>query len=206
MSTIPFSYFLLHKPTGLKYYGIKYSTGSSPAILWVTYFTSSTKVKELIDQFGPDSFVVTVRRTFSTGEEALLWEHKVLRRLRAAERLDWLNRHNGGSKFRAPLHHSEKTKSRIKEKITGMRRTTETKHKLSKSAVHREQMRREHNWSMPKDAIARAISTRKERIALGEINPYSTDRNKKMGDTKRGCKRQYLPDGTFIMVRPQQDQ
>jgi hypothetical protein len=200
--TIPFTYYLYHKPTGLKYYGVKFQKGCNPSVLWSTYFTSSSKVKSLIDKYGAESFDVTIRKVFDNPKKALLWEHKVLSRLDAAGRPDWLNRHNGGSKFRAPTAHKEETKERIASKITGKKRSELTKQRLSKSALLREEQRRLDNWTMPKEAIDRAITTRKERTASGEINPYSAERNAKMAASKRGKKRKYLPDGSFIMIDP----
>ncbi len=201
-TTIPFSYHLFHKPTKQHYYGIKYARGCCPTDLWTKYFSSSAKVKALIAEYGLDSFVVTIRRTFVDGASALLWEHTVLRRLDAAGRTDWINRHNGGKKFRAPEHHSDKTKERLRAKITGKKRSKTTKERLAASAVRREEQRRATGWEMPAEATARAQRTRQERIKAGEISPYSESRNKKMADSKRGAKRQYLPDGSFIMIKP----
>lgn len=205
-STIPFSYHLYHIPTQKHYYGIKFSKGCNPNDLWTTYFSSSKLVKHLIEEYGADSFDVSIRKVFLTPQDALLWEHKVLRRLNASARDNWLNRHNGGTKFRAPLHHSDKTKNRLRQKTTGIKRSSATKSKQSIKAILREERRRLNGWKMPKEAISRAIETRQERIVAGIINPYSTSRNKKMGDSKRGTKRKYFPDGSFIMIKPQQDQ
>lgn len=102
-TTIPFSYYLYHIPTGLKYYGVRYSNGCSPTDIWTTYFTSSLKVKQLISEYGVNSFKIEVRKTFQSAADALLWEHKVLRRLNAASSDVWINQHNGDKKFRAPL-------------------------------------------------------------------------------------------------------
>ena len=99
MKTIPFSYHLYHKPTKKHYYGIKYASGFEPSDLWIRYFSSSKIVKKLITEYGKDSFIVTVRKTFDTGEQAVLWEHRLLTRIRAAQREDWINRHNGKKKL-----------------------------------------------------------------------------------------------------------
>jgi len=62
MSTIPFSYHLYHHPTKKHYYGIKFAKGCNPADLWVTYFSTSKLVKQLIAEYGADSFTATVRK------------------------------------------------------------------------------------------------------------------------------------------------
>ena len=200
--SIPYSYHLFHMPTQKHYYGIRFCKRCEPSELWVTYFSSSIIVKQLIAEYGVGSFLAEVRRIFSNGVEATLWEHRVLTRIHAAERDDWLNRHNGGKKFRGPTHHSNKTKEKLRLKITGMKRKTSTKEKLAASAKIREDNKRKEGWKMPREAIESAIKTRKARIASGEITPYSIQRNEKVSRSKTGTKRKYLPDGSFIMIRP----
>ena len=196
-TTIPFSYYLFHRPTQTHYYGIKYRKGCSPKDLWKSYFTSSSRVKDLISEYGVDSFDVEVRRTFTSGKEALLWEHKVLTRLDAANRPDWLNRHNGGSKFRAPKEHTIETKTRIRDKMFGRKVSEETKSKISDSSLIDRERRRREGWKMPRDAVERMIETRK--TLKDKI--YTKERNSKMSESKKGTKRHYLPDGSFIMVK-----
>jgi hypothetical protein len=170
-------------------------------MLWTKYFSSSAIVKKLIAEYGVDSFEFEVRRTFDNGKSALLWEHKVLRRLNASERPDWINRHNGGSKFRGPEHHTPETIEKFRKKLIGKKRSEEAKERYRKSAKKREELRRANNWTMPAEATARALETRQQRIDSGEINPYSKERNAKMSASKRGAKRHYLPDGSFIMIK-----
>jgi hypothetical protein len=202
MSTIPFSYHLFHNPTNQHYYGIKYAKGCNPTDLWTTYFSSSDKVKQLITEYGVDSFVATVRRTFSTASEALAWECRVLQRLNVRDRTDWLNRHNGGTKFRSPIEHSPETKEILRRKITGKKRSENTKKKQSVSAISRESQRRATGWEMPAEAMVRMSTTRKERIAAGLIDPYSKEQGRKISESKKGTKRHYLPDGSFKMIKP----
>jgi hypothetical protein len=198
----PFTYYLYHKPTGLKYYGVRHTKTANPSELWTTYFSSSTKVKELISQFGTESFEFQIRKVFGTSKEALLWEHKFLTKINAANNKQWINRHNGGSKFRAPVSHTEKTKNKIKRKLTGITRSAKTKDRMAESAKNREEKKRKEGWKMPKSSIEQALATRAERIASGKINPYSKNRNSKMSKSKTGSKRHYLPDGSFIMIKP----
>lgn len=202
--SIPFSYYLYHIPTKKHYYGIRHGKKSDPKKLWVTYFSSSKVVKQMIDEYGVDSFKVEVRKIFSCSEKAVLWEHKVLRRIDAAGRDDWINRHNGGEKFRGPKNHTLKTKQTIKKKITGLKRNHKTIEKHQKNAAIREQRKKDMGWKM-------SDSGRKN-ISDGLKNPevqakiYTADRNKKMAESKKGTKRHYLPDGSFIMVKLQADQ
>lgn len=89
----------------------------------------------------------------------------------------------------------------MRQRITGKKRRPETKAKLAAKAKLREQKKREQGWTMPEDAKARGLETRKQRIETGEINPYSTKRNAKMAASKKGAKRVYRPDGSFYMSK-----
>jgi hypothetical protein len=201
MKTIPFSYHLYHTPTKKHYYGIKYSSGFGPDDLWIRYFSSSKIIKSLISEYGKDSFIVTVRKIFDTGKQAVLWEHRLLTRIKAAQREDWINRHNGNKKFHWSEPHSEKTKQKLKSKLTGLKRSDQTKQKMRESAIIREEKKRLNGYKMPISAVEKAKKTIKKRRESGEINPYSEERNIKMAKSKTGTKRHYLPDGSFKMIR-----
>jgi hypothetical protein len=206
MKTTPFSYYLYHRPTNQHYYGIRHCRGCQPSELWVKYFSSSLLVKKLIEQYGSDSFEWQIRKTFTDSESALLWEHRFLKRINAAGRSDWLNRHNGGNKFRGPKSHTNKTRQKISNKTKGIRKSDATKSKISAGSLLDRQRRRDQGWKMPEDFAQRMLQTRKGKIEKGIINPYSEERNAKMRESKRGAKRHYLPDGSFIMIKSQVDQ
>lgn len=132
---IPYTYILKFKLTGQLYYGASYAVSkyrlANPTKLWVSYFTSSKIVKDLIAKHGADSFEYQVRRTFKTPEEALLWEQRFLTRVKAASSPLWLNRSNGGRKF-VPGHSAE---TRAKMSASAKRRgnpplSEETKKKI----------------------------------------------------------------------------
>lgn len=203
MST-PFSYYLYHVPTKKHYYGIRHGKNADPDTLWKTYFSSSKIVKQLIAEYGKDSFTVEVRRTFQNSQEAILWEHKVLRRLNAATRNDWINRHNGGKKFRGPANHTESAKARIRKKLSGTKRSPDTIQKHRTNAKLREQQKREQGWKMPDSGKANIAKALKRSEVQEKI--YTPERNAKMASSKKGTKRHYLPDGSFVMIRLQADQ
>lgn len=202
MPTTPFTYHLFHKPTKKHYYGVRHKKGTVPSDLWTTYFSSSKVVHKLIEEYGKDSFDVSVRKTFTTGEEAIRWEHKLLTRINAADRDDWINRHNGGKKFRGPKQQTEKTRKSISKKMGGRPKSEEWKTLMKEKAIKFNALRKESGWTMPKESVDRQVETRQKRISEGTINPYSLERNSKIAASKRGAKRQYLPDGSFVMIRP----
>ena len=88
--TIPFTYLIVHKTTNKAYYGVRYAQGCDPVDLWTTYFTSSNRVKKLIETYGKDSFDVQVRKTFVDNISAVAWEQKVLSKLDLKNGI-WLN-------------------------------------------------------------------------------------------------------------------
>lgn len=89
--SVPFTYLIGWSKTNTFYYGVRYASGIGPESLWETYFTSSNYVKRYRQEHGePD--IIQIRKTFKTKRLAVLWEHKVLRRLRVLKRDDFLNK------------------------------------------------------------------------------------------------------------------
>jgi|LakMenEpi04Sep11_1017361.scaffolds.fasta_scaffold01005_2 hypothetical protein len=88
---IPYTYLIGWKNLNKYYYGVRYSFNCHPSDLFVTYFTSSSVVKSYIDIYGnPD--IIQIRKTFKNKDAACKWESKVLKRLNAVNRLDFLNK------------------------------------------------------------------------------------------------------------------
>lgn len=112
--TIPYTYLVGWKNHNLWYYGCQYAVGCHPKNLWTTYFTSSKKVKMIRKVLGePD--VILIRKTFSSPEKALMWENKVLRRLNASNRKDFINLQNGSGDY-VP-NHDEYMRAIVSEKM-----------------------------------------------------------------------------------------
>jgi hypothetical protein len=94
MSCVPYTYLIGWSQTNTFYYGVRYAAHCSPDDLWVTYFTSSKHVRKYRVLNGePD--IVQIRKTFKNAADARVWEEKVLKRINAASRLDFLNKANG---------------------------------------------------------------------------------------------------------------
>lgn len=95
MST-PFTYLIGWSSLGLFYYGVRYRAGCHPNDLFSKYFTSSKLVHQcIIDHGMPD--VIEVRRVFKFPKQALVWEQKVLRRLKVLYNNKWLNKNVSGA-------------------------------------------------------------------------------------------------------------
>jgi hypothetical protein len=89
---IPYTYLLKHIPTNTFYYGCRYAKGCHPTEFWDDYKTSSKYVKQLIEKYGVNSFVFEIRQTFTDVKKARLWETRVLKRMNAANRNDFINK------------------------------------------------------------------------------------------------------------------
>lgn len=88
--TTPYTY-LIKCPDGRVYYGVRYARNCDPSDLWVTYFTSSNRIRQLVEQYGRDSFETEIRRTFKDAETARDWETRVLERMKVKRDPRWIN-------------------------------------------------------------------------------------------------------------------
>lgn len=98
-SNIPYTYLIEWTHLNIRYYGVRYAKNCHPDEFWENdgYKTSSNYVNEFIKIHG-DPDVKQIRKTFvgeHRNDKALLWEKRVLTKLNAASRLDYLNKHNG---------------------------------------------------------------------------------------------------------------
>jgi len=95
MST-PYTYLIGWPQHDVFYYGVRYKAGCDPNDLFVTYFTSSKLVHACIMKFGMPS-IKSIRRTFKTPKQAMIWEQKVLRRVKVLYSKRWLNQNISGA-------------------------------------------------------------------------------------------------------------
>ena len=92
--TIPYTYSVTHKATGIHYYGSRYSKGCSPDDFFVRYFTSCKIIHDIIKREGIDSFTFKVRKIFLDGIECINHENKFLARINAKDNTKFFNRQN----------------------------------------------------------------------------------------------------------------
>lgn len=147
---LPYTYYLFHKPTGLKYYGVRFSKTCHPSDLWNKYFTSSKKVKKLIEEYGINSFVCEIRKTFKNKQEAINWETKVLQKLNVIHKKEWINESQGRANLKCASngmlgkYHSEETKKKMsdaqrgeKNHMFGKQHTADSIEKIRKAGIGR---------------------------------------------------------------------
>lgn len=138
MNYTPYTYYLYHRPTGKKYYGVRFKIGCDPSDLWKKYFSSSKDVWSLIEKYGIDSFDYSVRKTFKIKENAIDWEYRVLRRLKVCQSEIWLNKAVGRASPALGRKFNAKTKLKMSNSQSGKnngffgrRHTDEAKYKMS---------------------------------------------------------------------------
>lgn len=113
----PYTYLIGWSKLNTYYYGVRYAKGCNPSDLWKTYFTSSKYVKEFHKQYGnPD--IIQVRKIFKSKEHAILWEHKVLRKLNVINDDRFLNKTDNKSIVNTK-ETNQKTAQRMKILKTG---------------------------------------------------------------------------------------
>ncbi len=136
---LPFTYVLTFKPTGQRYYGVRYAKTAHPTQLWTTYFTSSKIIRSLVEEHGADAFEAKVRRTFSNRDSAILWESRVLRKLDASHNPLWFNQVNGDANFASISEWSAEARAKYSERRKGITFSDEHKANLSKAKKGRAQ-------------------------------------------------------------------
>jgi hypothetical protein len=106
-----YTYLLKHIPTNQFYYGVRWGNKVPPEEdLWIHYFSSSERVKDLINEYGIDSFEYEIRKKFECEKAAIAWETKVLLKMKVLENKEiWLNRNAGNA-----ILLDEKAKEKIK--------------------------------------------------------------------------------------------
>jgi len=109
----PYTYLIGWSDQQKYYYGVRYKNNCNPSDLWVTYFTSSKHVKIFREHYGePD--IIEIRKTFVDKKTALLWEQKVLKKLKIKTNNKWLNVAIGMPSFEKRKH-SEEYKKHMSE-------------------------------------------------------------------------------------------
>jgi hypothetical protein len=109
---IPYVYLVKNKTTGLKYIGVKHQKNCRPELFWVTYFTSSNAVKNLIKLYGKEDFVFRIIKTFENHYDAIKFESELLKI--ATKRDDYLNMHAG---YLGDLNEEELLENERQQKI-----------------------------------------------------------------------------------------
>lgn len=112
---LPYTYLIGWSNHDKWYYGVRFAKNCHPNDLWKTYFTSSKYVKQFrIENGEPD--IILIRNTFNDSNSARIWEHKVLKRIKAKESDRWINLSDGKAIYNDP-HKRIMIGKKISEKL-----------------------------------------------------------------------------------------
>ena len=181
----PYTYLIGWSDLDRWYYGVRYAQNCHPSDFWVNYFTSSRHVKEFREEHGePD--VIQIRNVFDTPEKAILWEERVLTRLKAGLSERWLNQKigwNGG----VPM--SDLHRKKISKALTGKPKSDEHKRKNSLARLG-STLKESHKQNISSALKGRSFSA-EHRKNLGKCNKGLKRRPEtlaKMSDAVKGKK------------------
>lgn len=183
----PYTYLIGWSHLNKWYYGVKFGQKCHPDDFWVTYFTSSKYVAELIESHGnPD--VIDIRRTFIDPMRAAKWENTVLRRLKVINSSKWINQSDAYN-HRAVYKPTQKTKDKIREKrkLQVMKPSSEEK-KAKIRAKNTGRVRTQEDIDKQKASIAVRTCDRHPRAKLIVIyDDTGTPRFCSHGNFKQTC-------------------
>lgn len=108
----PYVYRIKKKDTGEFYYGVKFAKDADPDTFWKNYFTSSKYVHRIIEAQGKDIFETKIVKTFETAQQALTFEHNIIKRTIKSDKS--LNFNIGGT---CDDHNKVR---RVKDPLTGL--------------------------------------------------------------------------------------
>ena len=116
---IPYFYIIKHQLSGKYYAGCKInsSADSSNLLTLNGYKTTSKVVKKIIKEDGLQSFKILKIKHFTKPEDALKYETRFLKKVKAATNSKFLNLHNGGKNFvnKGGYKLKESTKNKMKK-------------------------------------------------------------------------------------------
>jgi len=128
----PYTYLLKCIPTNQYYYGVRWRNRlQAKQDFWIHYFTSSKKIAKLRKKYGDSAFLFEIRREFDTPNDAIIWEEKVLRRMKVLQDPKWLNGNIRGVAFRRDAPISNETKHKMSVAKRNRVVTAETCAKIS---------------------------------------------------------------------------
>jgi len=174
----PYTYLIGWSDLGEYYYGVRYAAGCHPDDFWVDYHTSSTYVAEHRLVHGePD--VVQIRKTFTNCDQAISWEHKVLRRMKVVFEKSWINKAAFPAIDNRGRTLSEEHKRKISEFRKGQTRkphSEETKRKMSEA-------KKGNSWNK-----GRTVSeeTRRKIKEARKDQTFSEETRRKMSESRKG--------------------
>jgi len=207
----PYTYLIGWTDINKWYYGVRFAKNCNPNDLWIKYFTSSKKVKEIRKMHGEPN-IIQIRKIFDNSQKARIWESKVIKKINAVSDKKWLNQtditdkfyHEGPRESFSEDHKKKLSLARIgkkdsPEKIanriaknTGKKRTTEQLKRMSEAQKNK--VYSEQGWNNIIESNKRKRGTKKVKIASSKAGKTSQQKRKESGyyqseEFKLSCKK-----------------
>ena len=197
----PYTYLVKHIPSSRVYYGVRFAKNCVPDDLFVTYFTSSKEIKQLIKNDGINAFEVEIRQTFTDSMKARMWELKVLQRMNVIHNPKFINKTDNTSIILPPgspsprlgITLSQNTRDKISCTKLGVKLTDEHKTKLKiarakqvRSPMSAQQKLKISNTKLTSNYVD-TIETRNKKSESAKNRPTITsETRKKLSKAKKG--------------------
>lgn len=172
-----YTYSIFCIPEKTYYYGKRSSKERPENDLWISYFSSSTLLKNKVEIYGIDQFIPKIRKLFKSKEEALRWENKLLVRCNVSKNPKFINR------WPSPLQEPSR--------FAGFQHTSQAKKQIAKS-VKKAKSNKSYKRS---DTSARNYSTGFNKFWEGKNRPDISDNSK--GSNNPNAKSVITPAGLF---------
>jgi hypothetical protein len=134
----PYFYIIQDIRCDMYYAGAKWARGCHPGQLLKEdgYLTSSETIKELIEQYGLNIFIIRKIRTFETGYEAYDYETRFLVKVDAKNNPKFYNKHNNDHLF---SYHDKKYKEKMLElyRVENPLHSPEIKNKVKSTNIQK---------------------------------------------------------------------
>lgn len=172
--SIPYTYYLRHKASGMQYYGVKYGKKSDPEKFWTItgYKTSSKIIRKIIAVEGMDAFHAEVRKIFETKEEAVDHEQRFLRKVKAPYSHLWFNQAYGTGPYLDKFGN--------RRSIKGVPKTEEHKRRISEAKMGKPNPRKNQ------EHIDKLAEANKGKTPWNKGKTLSEDVRRKMSESHKG--------------------
>lgn len=186
----PYTYLIRWNELNLNYYGRRTAKGCHPEELFITYFTSSKYVSDVIAEHGmPD--VIKIHKIFSDTKKCCDQEERFLTRVNASKSLNWLNQTNGDMRWDTTgIPNSESQKQKISNSLKGrslpyvMTDVIRQNMSISASGCKRGEMS-EISKQRKSEALKGRIITWGDKISHSLKGKISPKRGKKLGPSPK---------------------
>ena len=126
-------YKITFLPTNQYYIGYRGSKNATPSDLFVTYFTSSKVIANLIKEHGVNKFVKEILAEFATGVEAYEYEQQLLREHDVEANTQMLNKRLTSCALDTFKKHTEKSKVQMSNSRKSLWEDSDYREKVSNS-------------------------------------------------------------------------